>query len=105
LRVIIAAAAERDLDGIADYIATDNPAAAEAVFRRIIAAADLLRSNPELGKPGHYPGTRELVVARVPYVIIYTRGDGVLRIVAILHTARDLPRAIRARMKGGGVVP
>jgi len=50
LRIIIAAAAERDLDGIATYIATDDPAAAEAVFRRILASVDPRRPRAAEGR-------------------------------------------------------
>ena len=94
-----------DLQAILDYIHEHDPRAAQRVLGAIRRVADLLPANPKLGKPGRYRGTRELHVAGLPYVIVYRLEPEAVSVVAILHTARDLPRAIRARMKGGGVVP
>jgi toxin ParE1/3/4 len=54
--------AERDLKGIIDYIALDNSAAAEKVYRAIVAAAGRLIRFPEIGRVGRLPDTRELTV-------------------------------------------
>jgi plasmid stabilization system protein ParE len=42
--------ARRDLDGIWDYIAADDPAAAERMLRRIDAQCQQLAASPDLGE-------------------------------------------------------
>ena len=42
--------AERDLEDIFQYIASDNPNAAERVRQTILNTADFLAQHPELGR-------------------------------------------------------
>lgn len=53
----------------------------------------LLGDYPGLGRPGRVAGTRELVIARAPYIIAYTvdpRIDAVI-ILRVPHGARLWP--------------
>lgn len=43
--------AERDLDGILDYIAEHRPAAAIRVVRKLMSTCELLGRRPTLGPP------------------------------------------------------
>src|SRR3546814_18720642 len=70
IRLAFARAARHDLDAIIDYIALDDPAAAEKVFRAIVATARRLPRFPELGRAGRLPGTREFAVTGRPYLKI-----------------------------------
>lgn len=89
LRVALA-----NLDAEAEYIAEDNPAAAERVVQKILRAVDLLKQNPAMGRAGRVAGTRELVVAETPYIIPYrVRGDTV-EILRIFHAARKWPERL-----------
>ncbi|UZE51346.1 type II toxin-antitoxin system RelE/ParE family toxin [Rhodopseudomonas sp. P2A-2r] len=47
-----------------------------------------------MGHPGRFPGTREWVVPRLPYVLVYEIDQKRDRIViaAIFHTAQDRDR-------------
>lgn len=98
--LVIAEPAARDLDGIVDYIALDNPVAAEGVYRGIVAAAQNLSQFPALGRPGRHPETRELSVSGLPYLIVYEVSAEAVTILAVFHTARNLAQALRERMKG-----
>lgn len=98
--LVFAEPAARDLEQIVDYIALDNPVAAEGVYRGIVAAAERLPEFPALGRPGRHPETRELSVSGLPYLIVYEVSTEAVTILAIFHTARDLAQALRARMKG-----
>jgi toxin ParE1/3/4 len=83
-----------DLEAIGDFIARDNPAAAERIAVSLVASVDKLRDHPNLGRPGRLMGTRELVVAGSPYVVPYrVRGDEV-EILAVFHGARRWPDAL-----------
>jgi toxin ParE1/3/4 len=74
-----------------DYVAADNPTAAEEVLRRIFSAAEFLVQHPNLGRMGRVEGTRELVITGTPFIVAYrTRGGGV-EILAVLHGARKWP--------------
>jgi toxin ParE1/3/4 len=99
--LVIAAPAARDLEDIVDYIALDNPVAAENVYRGIVRAAEKLPEFPALGRPGRHPETRELSVSGLPYIIVYEVGAETLTLLAVFHTSRDLARALRERMPGG----
>ena len=98
-RLIFAEAAASDLRGIIDYIAIDNPTAAERVYRTITESADRLRRFPELGRPGRLPETRELSVGTLPYLIVYEVEDDAVTVLAVFHTSRDLARALAERLQ------
>lgn len=99
MQVAFAAAAKRDLEAIVDYIAQDNPVAAAKVFDAVSAVAARLADFPEMGHAGRLPDTRELVVAGLPYVIVYHVARDVVTIIAVFHGARDLARALTGRGK------
>ncbi len=81
-----------DLASLRAYIAEDNPAAAKRIVRQIIRNVDqLLSGQPEMGRPGRVPGTRELVVPRTPYIVPYRVRDSRIQILRIYHAARRWP--------------
>lgn len=100
-RLVIAEPAERDLEEIVDYIALDNPSAAQSVYWEIVTAAERLPEFPALGRPGRYPETRELSVSDLPYLIVYEVNAEAVTIVAVFHTSRDLASAMRERRSDG----
>ena len=94
----IAAPAARDLAALVDYIAKDNPAAAEATYRGIVQTARKLPQFPAMGRPGRHPNTREISVANLPYLIVYNVTPKAMTILAIFHTSHDLGREIQVRL-------
>jgi toxin ParE1/3/4 len=83
--------ARHDLQALRAYIAQDNPGAAVSVARRIAAAANRLVRYPHLGRPGRVPESRELVVPRTPYLLIYAVSEHGVEIVRVLHGAQRWP--------------
>ena len=67
MRIIWQDEAERDLDGIADYILQDDPAAALRLIDTIREATRVLSEHPNIGRTGRVAGTRELVIPGLPY--------------------------------------
>lgn len=79
------------LEAIGSYIAQDSPAAAERIVERIFDAVDRLADQPLQGRPGRITGTRELVIPRSPYIVIYRVRDQVVQVLAVQHAAQALP--------------
>ncbi len=84
-----------DLAALRAYIEQDDPAAAQRVALRIIRNIEtLLPDNPEMGRPGRVPGTRELVIPRTPFLVPYRLVDNTIQILRIFHGARRWPEAL-----------
>jgi toxin ParE1/3/4 len=82
--------AEDDANDIVDHIDAHNPIAAWRIIERIEQAVKRLGTYPFVGRSGAVTGTRELVVRRTPYIVIYTVGDHV-EVHNIVHTSRRWP--------------
>ena len=80
--------AENNLKKIKAYIEQDNPVAAEKVIAFIFKSADELAQFPELGKIGERAGTRELVITKYPYTIIYKLTSARVIVIAVLHQSQ-----------------
>jgi toxin ParE1/3/4 len=91
MRVVWTAPAARDLEGIGDYIARQNPRAARRIVQRIRARTQALAAHPYLGRPGRVAGTRELVVTSTPFIAVYRAINDRIEILAVFHGARIWP--------------
>jgi addiction module RelE/StbE family toxin len=87
--------AASDLESIQDYLFEHAPSRAPDVVIRVYNAPSGLLSFPHRGRIGKKPGTRELVLAPLPYVLIYRIQGEVIHIVRILHGAQDWPEGRR----------
>lgn len=74
-----------------EYIAADNPAAAEALVERIFAAVEMLAQYPQMGRSGRVEGTRELVISGTPFVVVYSAAQNRVQVLAVFHSARRWP--------------
>ena len=83
-----------DLIQVRRFIAIDNPSAAAKVASRIRDAVPGLADQPGMGRPGRVPGTRELVLVDVPYIIAYRVQENSMVILRVLHTSRKWPETI-----------
>jgi toxin ParE1/3/4 len=77
------------LRAIHAHIAVENPKAARRVVRGIRSATDHLRDFPASGRNGTVPGTREVVVPGLPYLLVYRVTDNEVQIIRIFHTAME----------------
>ena len=82
--------AVEDRRTIYDYIEAENPRAALALDELFSDLADLLPTNPQLGKSGRVSGTRELVVHR-HYILVYDIEGQAVRVLRVLHSAMLWP--------------
>ena len=83
-----------DLTSLRAYIAEDNPAAAKGVVLHIVRNIEqLLPNNPQMGRPGRVPGTRELIIPKTPFVVPYRLQRNVIQILRVYHGARRWPES------------
>ena len=80
-----------DLDSAVEYIAEDNPAASAQVAQRIWDAAQRLADHPGMGRPGRVEGTRELLIAGLPYILPYLVKGNQVFILRVMHAAMRWP--------------
>ncbi len=92
MRLVWTGPAHRDRKEIRAYIAEDNPAAALALDELFEEKSSRLPDHPHLGRPGRVKGTRELV-AHQNYILVYDSTSDILRILRVLHAARQWPPA------------
>jgi addiction module RelE/StbE family toxin len=80
-----------DLEGIHAWIAKDDPPAAKAVVDRLFDSVEHLAVYPEMGRQGLVAGTREWVVPRLPYIVVYEVNEGrdEVIVIAIFHGAQE----------------
>jgi len=84
--------AQRDFDDLVDYIAADQPLAAIEQGDKIETQVSLLIDKPRMGRPGRVKGTRELVVVRSPFIVVYRIKGKTIQILRVLHGAQQWPR-------------
>ena len=80
-----------DLDQIKTYIAEDSPAAAVEVVVKIIKAVSLLSAQQGIGRAGRVPGTKELIVPGLSYIVPYRVKDREVQVLRVYHTSRKWP--------------
>ena len=81
-----------DLEQIKSFLECRDPSFAARTVLDIYNRIRSLRKNPQLGRPGHYPGTRELALAPLPYLVVYRVKAEAVEILHIYHGAQDWKR-------------
>ncbi len=85
--------AEADLVQLFDYLIELDPRAALRIHETIRDQVARLADYPGLGRPGGVADTRELVIARTPYLVAYTVDQRINAVIVlrVLHGARRWP--------------
>jgi toxin ParE1/3/4 len=83
--------ASLDRADIVEYIANDDIEAAITIGERIEDQVDKLANHPWMGRVGEVSGTRELVIQRTPYIVVYRVEDNVVDVMRVLHGAQQWP--------------
>lgn len=76
-----------------DFVAADNPGAAVRLDEEIERQTDMLAQFPKMGREGRVGGTRELVIGRTPFIVIYRVRGKRVEILRLLHGAQRWPKA------------
>ncbi len=88
MKIIWTATAREDMRAIRAWLDERNQVAAAHVMRAIREAVSVLQSQAMLGRVGQIDGTRELVIQRFPYLVIYEVVSGDVRVLSVFHTSR-----------------
>lgn len=91
MRVRWKSAALADLAEIAGHVAEENPQAARKVVGEIRRQILILSRHPDIGRAGRVSGTRELVITKFPYVVVYEVSEKSVDILAVVHASRLWP--------------
>ncbi len=84
--------ATRQLDQAHDTIALSNSEEVAArITMQIVTTVQQLAAFPMLGRAGRVPGTRELVIAKTPFIAAYAIDKARIVILAIYHGAQRWP--------------
>ena len=82
-----------DLQDVSSYIENRSSLAiANRVTRAIHSATRSLTRHPRRGRIGRIPGTRELVVPGLPYIVIYRVTEEFVELLNVIHTSREWPK-------------
>lgn len=81
-----------DLDELAAFIGMESERASELVEGRVHEEAKLLSRFPRSGRAGQVAGTRERVVRRTPYILVYRIVSGRIRVLRVYHGTRKWPK-------------
>jgi len=77
-----------DLEAIFEYVSKEHPTLAQSTVRLLYETVRSLRGFPQRGRRGE-DGTRELVLPRLPYIIVYRVMPEVVEVIRIFHGAQD----------------
>lgn len=58
---------------------------------RIAEQIDILQQHPQMGRPGRKQGTRELVISRTPFIVVYRIKAKRIELLRLLHGAQKWP--------------
>ncbi|MGD9581314.1 MAG: type II toxin-antitoxin system RelE/ParE family toxin [Vampirovibrionia bacterium] len=87
--------ASQDLDFIHDYIVKDNPTAAVDVVIHVMESVEkLIPQNTAIGRPGRLLGTRELIITKYPYIVLYRILNNEIEVIRVIHTSMKWPENI-----------
>jgi addiction module RelE/StbE family toxin len=89
--IVLSRNAQDDIAAIYSYYSERDYTHAERAVRAILAACYGLEAFPLIGKQGKLPGTRERLVMRYPYRIVYRIDGDTISIARVLHQRQNWP--------------
>jgi toxin ParE1/3/4 len=93
MKVVWSAASVRHLQGVVEYLQGESAGGAIIIRRRILDTVRRIGMMPHSGRIGRIHGTREAVVPRSPYIVVYQVSLQAVEILGIWHSARLWPEA------------
>ena len=94
MKIVWSAAAVRHLQEVVEYIQAESAEGAITTRRRILETALRVGQVRYSGRVGRMDGTREAVVPRSPYIVVYQLSSQSVEILGIWHAARQWPDSL-----------
>ena len=94
MKIVWTKRAVNDIHQVREHIRSENPPAAARTGERIETATSYLAQFPESGRKGEVPGTRELVIPGLPYIMVYRIQGGRVQILRIFHSKQKWSNAL-----------
>jgi len=92
MHVRFTADAEADLNHISAYLTPRSPKGLERILSAIFTTSAQLEDFPFIGRDGLIEGTRELIVPRTPFILVYRISDAYyVDILRIYHGRQTWP--------------
>jgi toxin ParE1/3/4 len=92
-----------DLDAIADFIALDNPAAAQRLVHRIFDHVEKLTDHPAIGsKPAELEGRQYRQIVETPCRVFYRHEGNRVYILHVMRSERTFQMTQLEREAGRG---
>jgi plasmid stabilization system protein ParE len=91
VQIIVSPAARDDIHAAYIYYAGRNPDVAGRIVRSIHDAIAGLAQFPLMGREGVVPGTRERILTRFAYKIVYEILGDTIEVDRVLHMAQRWP--------------
>jgi len=79
----------KDFEQAHDYIMQEDPESAQRIAQRILDATRRLQKYPRMGRVGADEETRELVVQKTPYLLVYSLTGDAIELLRVWHTSQD----------------
>jgi plasmid stabilization system protein ParE len=95
MKIVWSAASVRLLQEAFDYLHGESSGAAIAIRRRILNTVQRIGQMPYSGRVGRIEVTREAVVPRSPYIVVYqiSASEQTIEILGIWHGVRLWPES------------
>lgn len=93
MKVVLDSCAVEDIEHVHFWISKERPNTASTVVERVLASIERLGDYPEIGRAGIVEGTREWVVPRLPFIVVYEiqRERDQILVLGVFHGAQDRP--------------
>lgn len=93
MKVLWSAVSVRHLQEVVEYIQGESVVGAVTIRKRILETVRRIGQLPHSGRVGRIDGTREAVVPRSPYIVVYQVAEQTVEIIGIWHAARQWPES------------
>ena len=80
-----------NLEHIRNYLTQYHPQFANSTVLELYEAIRSLKTSANRGRPGREKGTREFVLPRLPYIVVYRVKGDAIEILHIYHGAQNRP--------------
>ena len=93
VRVLWSATAVKHLQEAVDFLQEESSRGASTFRRRILEMKRRVGQMPYSGRVGRIDGTREAVVPRTPYILVYRVSEKTADVLGIWHAAPKWPES------------